>query len=74
VVTGIGKSKKELQELVSKAVRGEVEILERRVAARESLMDEAIEMAHQHEVRITALEDDFNKAMREMGAPSCLNQ
>jgi hypothetical protein len=61
-------SKKELEELVSKAVRGGVEILERGMAARKSLMDEAIEMAHQHEVRTTALEEDFNKAMREMGA------
>lgn len=50
---------------------GEVEILERRMAARESQIDEAIEMAHQHEVRIAALEDvqmKTNKAMREMGA------
>jgi hypothetical protein len=62
-------SKTELRELVSKAVREEVKFLERRMAARESQMDEAIDMAHQHEVRIAALEDRIDKAMREMGAP-----
>jgi hypothetical protein len=62
-------SKTELRELVSKAVREEVKFLERRMAARESQMDEAIDMAYQHEVRIAALEDRIHKAMREMGAP-----
>jgi hypothetical protein len=61
-------SKTELRELLSKAVRDEVEVLERRLAARESQLDEAIEMAHQHEVRIAALEERHDKAMEEMGA------
>jgi hypothetical protein len=53
---------------VREAVRGEVARLKERTAARESLLDEAIETAHVSEVRIAALEDDYNKAMKEMGA------
>jgi hypothetical protein len=61
-------TKKEFQEPVREAVCGEVTPLKKRMAARECLLDEAIERAHVHEVRIAALEDDYNKAMREMGA------
>jgi hypothetical protein len=60
--------KKELQDIVSKAVRSEVEILERRTAARASLLDEAIDMVHQHEVCIAALEEKYDKAIEDMGA------
>jgi hypothetical protein len=61
-------TKKEFQELVREAVRGEVAPLEERMAAREGLLDEALEMTHVHEVRIAALEDDYNKAMKDMGS------
>lgn len=61
-------TKKELQELVRKGVRREVEIIERCMAARESQLHEAIDMAHQHEARIAALEEKHDKAMEDMGA------
>lgn len=61
-------SKTELRELESKAVRDEVKILERRMAARESQLEEALDMAHQHEARIAALEDNVDKGAREMDA------
>jgi hypothetical protein len=64
----VSMTKKEFQELVREADRGEVARLKERSAARESLLDEAIEMAHVSEVRIAALEDDYNKAMKGMGA------
>jgi hypothetical protein len=64
----VSMTKKEFQELVREAVRGEVARLKERSAACESLLDEDIEMAHVSEVRIAALEDDYNKAMKEMGA------
>ncbi|KAG9196194.1 hypothetical protein G6011_01315 [Alternaria panax] len=64
----MGMSKKELWELLRKTISAEVEILERRMAARESQLDEAIDTVHQHEVRIAALEERYDKAMEEMGA------
>jgi hypothetical protein len=64
----VSMTKKEFQELVREAVRGEVARLKERTAARESLLDEAIEIAHVSEVRIAPLEDDYNKAMKEMVA------
>ncbi|KAL1793450.1 hypothetical protein ACET3X_008432 [Alternaria dauci] len=64
----IGMTKRELQELVRKVVKNEVEITKRCMAARESLLDEAIDTVHQHEARIAALEENYDKAMEEMGA------
>ena len=49
-------SKTEIRDLVSKAVRDEVKMLERRMAVRESQLEEALDMAHQHEARIAALQ------------------
>ncbi|RYO57119.1 hypothetical protein AA0113_g8169 [Alternaria arborescens] len=64
----IGMTKEELQELTRKGVRREVDIIERCMAARESQLDEAIDMAHQHEARIAALEEKYDKAMEDVGA------
>lgn len=61
-------TKEELQELARKGVRREVEIIERCMAARESQLDEVIDMAHQHEARIAALEEKYDKAMKDMAA------
>ncbi|CAA9958204.1 hypothetical protein PTMSG1_01770 [Pyrenophora teres f. maculata] len=61
----VAMSKQELKELLESAVRGEVH---RQVAARESERAEALEDIYQHKVRIAALEDGHNKAMREIGA------
>ena len=58
-------TKKELEELLGDAVRGEVK---RRMAAREGELAELTENVDQHKVRIAALEDDYNRAMREIGA------
>ena len=57
-------TKEEIQALVREAVHGEMAPLEKRMRARECLLDKAIEMAHQQEVRIAALEDNYNKAMK----------
>ncbi|KAF1837872.1 hypothetical protein BDW02DRAFT_82911 [Decorospora gaudefroyi] len=64
----VSMTKKELGMLLREAVRGEVEPLKKRMVAREDQISEAAEMAHQHQVRIGALGDDYTKAMREIGA------
>ncbi|KAI4918513.1 hypothetical protein J4E90_002898 [Alternaria incomplexa] len=64
----ISMSKTEIRDLVSKAVRDEVKMLERRMAVRESQLGEALDIAHQHEARIAALEDRVDKGAREMDA------
>ena len=61
-------SKTEIRDLVSKAVRDEVKTLKSRMAVRESQLEEALDMAHQHEARIAALEDMVDRGAREMDA------
>ncbi|KAI4639011.1 hypothetical protein J4E93_009500 [Alternaria ventricosa] len=64
----ISMSKTEIRDLVSKAVRDEVKMLERRMAVHESQLGEALDIAHQHEARIAALEDRVDRGAREMDA------
>ncbi|KAI4702865.1 hypothetical protein J4E89_010203 [Alternaria sp. Ai002NY15] len=64
----ISMSKTEIRDLVSKAVCDEVKTLERRMAVRESQLGEALDIAHQHEARIAALEDKVDRGAREMDA------
>ncbi|KAI4663691.1 uncharacterized protein J4E78_004108 [Alternaria triticimaculans] len=64
----ISMSKTEIRDLVSKAVRDEVKMLEMRMAVRESQLGEALDIAHQHEARIAALEDMVDRGAREMDA------
>ncbi|KAF1942116.1 hypothetical protein EJ02DRAFT_490432 [Clathrospora elynae] len=61
-------SRVEFQGLFRKAVSEEMKPVKNRMAVREDQMAKAIETALISEVRITALEDDYNKAMKEMGA------